>query len=278
MKIAVITDIHGNFSALKKTYKTLKNDSIDKIIFLGDYITDCPYPNKTMRLIFRIKSEYECVFLKGNREEYLDNIDMVNKLITSTVGSIIYTKKHTKEKYLDFLKRTADYYVLDVEGMPKILFAHASVTNKREIFRPDEENTKSYMASRDEKYFIVGHSHRSIEYGNEGKKIINPGALGICEKKNPDANYLLIESVSNDYKFTFKKVSYSKFFIRMAFVFSILPIYGKTYTKCIRDSFRNYDNIAYKVIRLGNEYKGDNPISEKYYKKAYLELCYKKRA
>ena len=38
MRIGIISDIHGNLSALDAVLKELKNKNIDKIICLGDLI------------------------------------------------------------------------------------------------------------------------------------------------------------------------------------------------------------------------------------------------
>ena len=38
MKVAVFSDIHGNYEALTSIYDDIKKNNIDEIIFLGDVI------------------------------------------------------------------------------------------------------------------------------------------------------------------------------------------------------------------------------------------------
>ena len=45
MRIAVISDIHSNYIAFKTIIDDIKKENIDEIIFLGDYVTDGPYPD-----------------------------------------------------------------------------------------------------------------------------------------------------------------------------------------------------------------------------------------
>ena len=52
MKVAVFSDIHGNYQALDAILNDIKNENIDKIIFLGDSVSLGPCPNECIdRLI-----------------------------------------------------------------------------------------------------------------------------------------------------------------------------------------------------------------------------------
>ena len=43
-KIAIISDIHGNITALNAVLEDIKNRKINKIFCLGDCITKCTHP------------------------------------------------------------------------------------------------------------------------------------------------------------------------------------------------------------------------------------------
>lgn len=47
-KIIVIADIHSNYAAFEASFNTIEKIKPDGIIFLGDYVTDFPYPQRTM--------------------------------------------------------------------------------------------------------------------------------------------------------------------------------------------------------------------------------------
>lgn len=44
-KIAIISDIHGNITALNAVLEDIKNRKINKIFCLGDCITKCTHPD-----------------------------------------------------------------------------------------------------------------------------------------------------------------------------------------------------------------------------------------
>ena len=46
MKIAIISDIHGNLEALKATLKDINKKQVDKIICLGDTIAKGIHPHE----------------------------------------------------------------------------------------------------------------------------------------------------------------------------------------------------------------------------------------
>ena len=66
MRLAVFSDIHGNYQALTSILDHIKKNNIDKIICLGDSIGLGPCSNECMDLINK-----ECdVLIAGNHELY----------------------------------------------------------------------------------------------------------------------------------------------------------------------------------------------------------------
>lgn len=109
-KLAVISDVHGNYKALEAVLAFLRKERVDGIIGLGDYVTDAPYPQKVMELLYRMQEEFPCYLLRGNREEYLlDNqkADQHWKEGSSADGLLYYTAKKLTQKDLEFFDAMA---------------------------------------------------------------------------------------------------------------------------------------------------------------------------
>ena len=64
MRIAVISDIHGNLEALKKAFEYIEKNDIDEVICLGDVVGYGPNPNECVELI----KEKVTVCLLGNHD------------------------------------------------------------------------------------------------------------------------------------------------------------------------------------------------------------------
>ena len=71
MKIAVISDIHGNIYALMKAFEDIEEQGVDKVICLGDLVGYGPHPNEVIALIKRreipcIKGNYDASVVDGD--------------------------------------------------------------------------------------------------------------------------------------------------------------------------------------------------------------------
>ena len=72
MKFAIISDIHGNLSALEAVIKDADSNLVDAFIFAGDYFLSNPFPNECMDRIRTIDNKY---IIRGNEEGYLENLN-----------------------------------------------------------------------------------------------------------------------------------------------------------------------------------------------------------
>ena len=73
MDIAVFSDIHGNHVAFRACLDYVLSHDITTFIFLGDYLGEFAYPQKTMEMIYELKEKYNCYFIRGNKEDYWIN-------------------------------------------------------------------------------------------------------------------------------------------------------------------------------------------------------------
>ena len=59
MKLAVISDLHGNYYALSEVMEFLRRQQIDGIIGLGDFVTDGPFPQRMMGVLREMQAAAE---------------------------------------------------------------------------------------------------------------------------------------------------------------------------------------------------------------------------
>lgn len=90
MKIAVMSDIHGNIYALMKTLEDIDEQNVDKIICLGDLVGYGPHPNEVVALIKRreipcVKGNYDASVVDGDFT-YIRNT--ADKFICTTFGLV----------------------------------------------------------------------------------------------------------------------------------------------------------------------------------------------
>lgn len=106
-KIAVIGDIHSNYVGLERCIEHALKQNPDEFLFLGDYISDCPYPQKTMKIVYEMDRDYKCRFIRGNREDYMLNHRKNSGerwTYSSASGSLLYTYENLTERDFQFFE------------------------------------------------------------------------------------------------------------------------------------------------------------------------------
>lgn len=211
MKLAVIGDIHSNHTALERCIEHALERNVDEFLFLGDYISDCPYPQKTMKIIYEMKENYECLFIRGNREDYmLDHRKNPDERWTysSASGNLLYTYENLTTKDLDFYESLDIQGIYQKEGYPIFRYCHGSLTSSNELLLPENENMEAIMESLDVDLLISGHTHiqNSRIYGN--KKLIHPGSVGIPWYHNGKTQYMILHGTDKGWEEEFFQLEY----------------------------------------------------------------------
>ena len=71
MKYAVISDVHGNYPALRVVLDDAERQGITRYLFAGDYCISNPYPDECITAIRAVPDK---LVVRGNEERYLENL------------------------------------------------------------------------------------------------------------------------------------------------------------------------------------------------------------
>lgn len=181
-KVAVLADIHNNHVAFETCISYALQQGIHNFILLGDYVSDCPYPQKTMHRIYELMENYDCKIIRGNREEYVldyHESETKNWKPGSASGSLLYNYQNLTERDIAFFQELPNHARVEYEGCPALTICHGSPENSRELLHEGAECTKRILRQLDTDYLVCGHTHIQSVWEYEGKQIINPGALGM---------------------------------------------------------------------------------------------------
>ncbi|MBQ4219764.1 MAG: metallophosphoesterase family protein [Butyrivibrio sp.] len=182
MVIAVLSDIHGNHIALEACLDYLKDKNVDEYCFLGDYTGEFPGIEKTMEILYKLRSSKKCFFLRGNKENYqLDDLGKEHPewdAYPSTIGMIRYANRHLTVSDVEFFNSLPIAMNIQNAGMPDILICHGSPRKVNEKFALDEKSLNEVVAETEADYIICGHTHMRGEKKCGTVHILNPGAVG----------------------------------------------------------------------------------------------------
>lgn len=189
MKIAAISDIHGNIYSLMKVLEDIDEQKVDLVVCLGDLVGYGPHPNEVIALIKRrdipcIKGNYDASVVDGGFT-FIRDTSINSFSLPWAVEEVRASNKY----YLSQLPTKLDY---DINGV-KVIFTHGSPYKINEYLFEDGENTKKLMEEISEDVLICAHTHIP-SYKKFGNKVfINVGSVGKPKIGRPNATYALIE-------------------------------------------------------------------------------------
>lgn len=224
-RIAIISDIHGNFQALKSVIEDIDSKGISIIICLGDIIGK---GINSRRCIDLIKQKCNIV-LKGNVDDrFCANAEDFKENETEYNRIKYYQQFLTKEdiEYLTSLPLYTEFYM---SGNLVRLF-HASINDPyKGVFNYDLDFRKKYELFKSDTIadiVIYGHIHYQFLEKIYGKTLINCGSVGCSgcpvledgydsNVEISNAHYLIINGSLNDknngnIEFSFESVPYNK--------------------------------------------------------------------
>lgn len=214
MKIAVFSDIHSNYHALKACTDYVLEKGIRHFLFLGDYISDCAYPQKTMKLLYELRDNYDCRFIRGNREEYMLSHRAEGedgwKIPSSASGSLLYTYDNLTEEDLIFFDNLKISGSMAIEGYPEFLFCHGSMEDSRGDLWFGSENADKTLKNMTTDLLLCGHTHRQGIYERYGKKIVNAGSVGMPFGYGGDAQFSILNGNRDCWEIELIQLKYDK--------------------------------------------------------------------
>ena len=231
MKIAIISDIHGNLEALKATLKDIEKRNVDRIICLGDTIAKGIHPKECLDLI---KENCEIV-LQGNCDAHFSmEHEHIDKMSEQEQKRIKWNQSLINKEDREYLLKLPFCYEFYMSGSLVRLFHATPTVNNKAILNVDSIETKYQMflpskntvSQMKADVVIYGHIHHPYMDKIYNKTLINVGSVGnsfdVIRNKNKDSNvlettksnYLIIEGEYNskefnsDIAFQFVKVPY----------------------------------------------------------------------
>lgn len=251
MKLALISDIHGNYKALEAFLDYIREHPVDGIIGLGDYVTDSPYPQRTMQLLYEITERYPCWLLRGNREDYLlDNVDNRRGWKPSSANGVLYyTLQNVTAQDLEFFASLPTERELVQEGVPPLYLCHGTPGRVRGNVNEEAGLRERVMEELTYPYLLGGHSHYQEIYRQEEKTYINPGALGFCiDGIGRRAQFAILTGSGEAWETELLSIPYDVEGFLRDFTESGVDEIGLTLNKAVKKSLVTGVNYFYRCI------------------------------
>jgi putative phosphoesterase len=189
MKIAVISDIHGNLEALKKVVKDIEQRDVDTIVCAGDLVGYGPYQNEVIEYI----NSKNILMIYGNYDAAVANND-VNYIKDTPFNknfALPWSVELVSEENKNWLRKLPDSLTLAVNG--KIIkVVHGSPRKVNQYLFEEAEDTKEIMESFQGDVLVCAHTHLPFVKNFGSKMMINDGSVGKPKDGTHNITYALI--------------------------------------------------------------------------------------
>lgn len=243
MKLAVLSDIHGNLTAFNAVLNDINKLGINKCIIAGDHIVDCPQDNEVLE---KIKS-LNAYVIKGNREKYiLDYHKGIHNEWSEykQMAAVVWAHNSMYADNIRYIDELPEQLNISLPKMDTIMVVHGSPFDISEkLFQGKyPERIEKALKGIKESFLICGHTHESWSKVAYNKLIVNPGSVGVPFNQNKFAEYAVLTWNDNQWIASHNHVEYDFKELEQIFVESGL------FRKC-----RAWSRLALQSIKEGRD-------------------------
>lgn len=275
MKIAALGDIHSNHYALEACLERIDQMNIKTIAFLGDYISDCPYPEKTISLLKTAQRQYNTFFVRGNREDYMiayDTHKYFDWKYGSRFGSLLYSYEHLASEELDWFRRMPVSIHVKMDGLEDFEICHGALNNNRDLLLPETAVLDNTFRNMKTNLLLCAHSHRKLIMQNKqgNKMVVNGGSVG----GSSIANFTVIEYTDGGWTPHLVSVTYDVESAVNEFYESGLIEKANVWARSILNTLQTGRDYAVECLRMVEKLKLESTTEqgEEYYWERAAEM------
>jgi predicted phosphodiesterase len=202
MRVAVISDVHGNYHALEAVLQEIDAERVDAVWCLGDTVGYGPLPNECCGAV----QDRADVCLVGNHDLVVLGELSVSDFNDEAAAAALWTSDVLTEASRNFLEG------LKPEGAVEgIDLYHASARDPVWEYVLTEESARATLELSSAPVVLVGHSHVALAITADGREVLgglaaggteveldgrwllNPGSVGQPRDGDPRAAWVLLD-------------------------------------------------------------------------------------
>ena len=212
MIIAVLADIHSNYQAFQACLQYAEQKQADHYLLLGDYISGCPYPERTLDLLYELIRTHPCTLIRGNREEYMLSYRDGKEhpwTYSSGTGNLLYTYEQLRPADFAFFESLSNQAEVSLPDAPKMYLCHGTPERSRGSLAEHKPETPGLLEKIDAPVVLCGHTHSPYAYQRWGKTVINPGSVGLnFGSEGKKARMAMLETSAGSFRYELVSLDY----------------------------------------------------------------------
>lgn len=192
MRLAILSDVHGNLPALEAVLADARSHRVDGYVVAGDLALGGPFPVETLECL----RDLNPWMIRGNNEGYFDDYcSGAKKALRSRAqwAMLQWTYTQFDQEALDYLATLPATLEVALPGAGSFCVVHGSQRSVFEgILPPDPDVQRKFARAQvnaplsaavalDQTAaaaLICGHTHIAWQHRVNGRLALNPGAVG----------------------------------------------------------------------------------------------------
>jgi predicted phosphodiesterase len=179
VKVAAISDVHGNLPALEAALAAAEQAEPDLIVF-GEDLVWGPLPRETIERLTALDDRAR--FIRGDADR--DVVDAIAGEPATDDGTAQISRwcaEQLTAGQLEFLRAQRETLVLDVDGLGPTRFCHGSPRSDRDRITVGsaDEKVLPWLEDVAEAVVVCGHTHAQFDRRFGTHRVVNPGGAGL---------------------------------------------------------------------------------------------------
>lgn len=185
MRLALISDIHGNYTSLQAVLDDIKREKVDQIICLGDVATLGPQPRQVLDCLM----SFNCTCIMGNHDAFLLEPALLHTYMDLPwfADVVDWTIDQLSTEHLEYVSTFHASLELPLCGKENLLCFHGSPQSYFDLIlatTPANELDKM-LGERKATVMAGGHSHVQMVRQHRGIWLLNVGSVGMPFEQMP---------------------------------------------------------------------------------------------
>ncbi|MGZ3638214.1 MAG: metallophosphoesterase family protein [Ktedonobacterales bacterium] len=221
MRLAIISDIHGNCYAFDRVLRDIREQGIDQIVCLGDALQGGAQPAATLQRL----RELNCPVIMGNADAWLiageekSPYEQVSEMQRAVRA---WSLAQLSEDDVAFVRQFQPTIEISLEAGTKLLCFHGSPHSFDDVILPETADTtvRQFLSGYEAPLMTGGHTHTQQLRRLGNCWYFNPGSVSLAYnwdrtnlasgqvKVDPWADYAIVSSQETGWDITFRHVPF----------------------------------------------------------------------
>lgn len=208
MRVAILSDIHGNQLALDAVLEDIaRQAAIDQIVVAGDICLNGPCPREALEAVQKL----HCPVLQGNVD--WEVVTQAPEKGSKKRSVVAWTREQIGQVGIDYLASLPFSHTVHSLECGDLLIVHANPLNLEEHIAPDLSDTdlEQLLGSLDPAVSALAFGHLHIAYTRRWRHLLlaDVGSCGMPRDKDLRASYGILSTGDTGWQAEIRRVEYN---------------------------------------------------------------------